>query len=69
MWAEHEPNHGHTNRPRGVSNAQSEVGIVRLLVLPVLHVVNNFGDSHEDIRCKSLLKRTLIMSHSHKGSW
>lgn len=59
MWAKHGPDHGHTDRPRSVSNAKSEIGIVRLLVLPVLHVVNNFGNSGEDIWCKGLLKRTI----------
>jgi len=67
MRAKHGPNHGHADRPRSVSNAKSEIGIVRLLVFPILHVVNNFGDSDEDIRCKGLLKRTLVVSHSHQG--
>jgi len=66
MHMKHGPNHGHSDRPRGVSDTKSKIGVVRFLVLPILHVVNNFGDSDENIRCKGLLKRTLVVSRSHQ---
>jgi len=58
-------NHGHTDGPRSVSNAKSKVRIVRLLVLPILHIVDDFGDSGEYIRCECLSSLELLKKGFH----
>lgn len=39
--------HGHTDRPGGVPDTQSEISIVCGLVVPHLHVVDDFGEVAE----------------------
>lgn len=48
------PNHSNTYRPRSVSNTQSQICIICLLILSVLHVMNDFGQFCYDIWCQTL---------------
>lgn len=50
-------NHGDSDRPRCISDRQSQVGVVCLEILANLEVVRDFCDREKDVWCE-FLRRT-----------
>jgi hypothetical protein len=45
------PNHGDSNWPRGIADRQTEIGIIRSLVLALLHIMYDLRQTRQhDIR-------------------
>lgn len=44
------PNHGDTNRPRSITDGQTEICIVCVAVFSFLHVMHDFGKTCQYVR-------------------
>lgn len=48
------PDHGYANRPRSISDAEPEIGVVCSLVFSLLHIMYDFREFPQNILCDCL---------------